>query len=143
MVFYFGPKPLPYFASPRIKCFYDLRMVRSFKAHERKTFNIRNTCKLGNSLFRILFPGTSQQARTSDIYPSSAEDNAGSNNHVCLCRFYLLRDERKTYDQLSLGITMYGGSCFLYLQTKLTRIPHRLKRDDICLWRTDVVSSFP
>ena len=120
MVFYFGPNPCPYFASLRIKCFYDLRMVWPLKAHERKTSDIRNTCKLGDCVLRVLLPGPCQQARASDIYPSSAKDNAGSNYNVCLCRFCLLCDERKTHCQLSLGFALHGGSRLLYLQTQLT-----------------------
>ena len=129
MVSYFGAKPRPHFASPRIKCFYDLRMVWSSKAHERKTPDICNTCKLGNSLLRILFPGPCQQARASNIYSSSAEDHAGGNNYVCLCRLYLLCDERKTHDQLSLGITMHGGCRLLYLQAQLIRILHPFTKE--------------
>ena len=130
MVFYFGPNPCPYFASLRIKCFYDLRMVWPLKAHERKTSDIRNTCKLGDCVLRVLLPGPCQQARASDIYPSSAKDNAGSNYNVCLCRFCLLCDERKTHDQLSVGITVHGRRRLLHLQTQLIHSPEILIKLD-------------
>ena len=120
MVSWFGTQPCPHFASPCIKCFHDLRMVWALKAHERKTPDICDTRKLGDSLLRVLFPGSRQQAGASDIHPSTVEDHAGGNYHVCLCRIYLLCDERKTHCQLSLGFALHGGSRLLYLQTQLT-----------------------
>lgn len=90
-------------------------MVWPLKAHERKTPDICDTGKLGDSLLRVLLPGPRQQAGAPDIHPSTTEDHAGGNNHVRLCRIYLLCNERKlTLNYLWASLCMVGAVFFIF-----------------------------
>lgn len=118
----FDPQPCTYNASPCFKCFYDIRMVRTSKTYGFKTPYFCDTGKLGDRIFRVLFPGPCKQARASDLYPSAAQDNAGSYNNVCICSFYLFRNEGETYPKLCLGLAVHGGRRLLHIQAQLRNL---------------------
>lgn len=98
-----------------IEYLHDLCLVWTFEIHGRQAADVCDSCKLVDRLFRVLFPGSREQAWISGLHARAAQDYAGSYHDVRFCWVLSLYHEREVDAELFMGFHVYDRRSFLFV----------------------------